>query len=72
MQSYFLCEYYLEYIMKDEIKRILEKALIIPGNHELWAYPGLTVEEIVEKYSELTRILVIQNEIVLFEDTYEY
>ncbi len=48
--------------------RFLRKAMIILGNHELWAYPGLSVEEIVTKYSELSRVPVIHNEIVLFKD----
>lgn len=48
--------------------RFMEKAIIILGNHELWAYPGLSVAEIVAKYSELSKVPVVQDEIILFED----
>ena len=48
--------------------RFLRNALIILGNHELWAYPKLSVEEIVEKYRKLSPVPVIHNEIVLFMD----
>ena len=46
----------------------LKKTLIILGNHELWAYPGLSVDEIVNKYSALTNIPIVQNEIILYKD----
>lgn len=48
--------------------QFLQKAIIILGNHELWAYPGLSIEEIATKYSELSPIPVSQNEIILFND----
>lgn len=48
--------------------RFMEKAYIILGNHELWAYPELSVEKIVAKYSEISSAQVIQNEIIIFED----
>ena len=48
----------------------LYKAIIILGNHELWSYPGLTVEEIVERYRSTTptSVIIVQNEIILFQD----
>ena len=47
----------------------LKKAFIILGNHELWEFPGLTVNEIVTKYTELSPVPVLNNEIIIFEDS---
>ena len=48
--------------------RFLEKTVIILGNHELWAYPGLTINEIVTKYRGLSSVPILHNEIILFQD----
>lgn len=48
--------------------RFIRKAIIILGNHELWAYPELSIEEKIKKYSELSPAPVVQNEIILLED----
>ena len=50
--------------------RFMEKAIIILGNHELWAFPELSVEEIVSKYAELSIAPVVQNEIIIFEEVH--
>ncbi len=48
--------------------QFLKKAVIILGNHELWGYPGLSVEDIVARYSALSPVPIVQNTIILFED----
>lgn len=52
--------------------RFLRKSIILLGNHELWAYPGLSVDEVVDKYRELTpeHVTIAYNEIILFEDKF--
>ncbi len=44
------------------------KAFIILGNHELWAFPGFTIEEIVMKYKNISTVPILHNEIIVFED----
>ncbi len=49
--------------------RFLRKAFIILGNHELWEFPGSTVNEIVAEYIELSSVPILNNEIIIFEDS---
>lgn len=49
--------------------RFLRKAFIILGNHELWEFPGSTVNEIVAEYIELSSVPILNNEILIFEDS---
>lgn len=48
--------------------RFLKRAVIVLGNHELWAFPSLSVEEIISKYKDLCPVPVVHNEIILFVD----
>ena len=46
----------------------LRKSFIVLGNHELWPYPGMEVNEIVDKYRKASSVPIVQNEIILFLD----
>lgn len=46
----------------------VDRTIVVLGNHEFWAYPGKSVADIVQRYQELMRGAVAQNEILLFED----
>ena len=43
-------------MLKDRLANCSKKVIFILGNHELWQFPGFSVDEIVEKYREIIKM----------------